>query len=77
MNITDPQYGWQSYLINNNTSEVIEVIGDQYGLTERFFNMDNGDWVYHITGDQEFVSEIFTLNYTPPIPPVQLILPTG
>jgi len=77
MNITDPQYGWQSYLINNDTSEVREVIGDQYGLTERFRNMTNGDWVYHITGDQEFVSQIFTLNYIASILPVQLIQPTG
>jgi hypothetical protein len=77
MNITDPQYGWQSYLINNDTSEVREVTGYQYGISERFINMDNGNWVYHITGDQEFVSQIFTLNYDPPIPPVQLILPTG
>jgi len=77
MNITDPQYGWQSYLFNNDTSEVIEVIEDQYGITERFTNITNGDWVYHITGDQEIVSDIFTLNYTPSVPPVQLILPTG
>jgi len=77
MNITNPQYGWQSTLINNDTSEVREVTGYHYGLTERFTNMDNGDWVYRITGDQEFVSQIFTLNYDPPIPPVQLIQPTG
>jgi len=77
MNIANPQYGWQSKIINNDTSEVREVNGDQYGLTETFTNMDNGDWVYHITGDQEFVSGIFTLNYDPPIPPVQLIKPTG
>jgi len=77
MNITDPQYGWQSYLINNDTLEVIEVIGDQYGLTERFSNMENGNWVYHITGEQEFVSQIFTLNYIASVLPVQLIQPTG
>jgi len=77
MNITNPQYGWQSTLINNDTPEVREVTGYQYGLTERFTNMNNGDWVYRITGDKEFVSEIFTLNYDPPIPPVQLIKPTG
>jgi len=77
MNITNPEYGWKSKIINNDTSEVREVTGYQYGLTETFTNMDNGDWVYRITGDQEFVSEIFTLNYDPPIPPVQLIEPTG
>jgi hypothetical protein len=77
MKITNPQYGWQSYIINNDTSEVREVIGDQYGISERFINMDNGNWVYHVTGDQEFVSQIFTLNYIPHIPPVELIQPTG
>ena len=77
MNITKPEYGWQSTLINNDTSEVKQVIGDQYGMTERFTNMTNGDWVYRITGDEEFVSEIFTLNYNPPIPPIQLIEPNG
>jgi len=77
MDITDVQYGWKSTIVNQTTSEVIEVTGYQYGLTETFTNMDNGDWVYHITGDQEFVSQIFTLNYVAPIPPVQLIQPTG
>ena len=77
MDITDVQYGWKSTIFNQTTSEVREVTGYQYGLTETFTNMDNGDWVYHITGDQEFVSEIFTLNYVAPIPPVQLIQPTG
>ena len=77
MNITNPQYGWQSYLINNDTSEVREVTEYQYGLTERFANMSNGNWVYRVTGDEEFVSNIFTLNYIPPIAPVQLIQPTG
>jgi hypothetical protein len=38
--------------------------------------MTNGDWVYHITGDEEFVSQIFTLIYDAPISPVQLIEPT-
>jgi len=71
------QYGWKSYLINNDTSEVREVIGYQYVLTERFTNMSNGNWVYRVTGDEEFVSDIFTLNYVALISPVQLIEPPG
>jgi len=37
----------------------------------------NGDWVYHITGTETVTSDTFTLDYTPPIPPVELIEPTG
>ena len=76
LDITNPEYGWQSNIVSDS-SEVREVTGYQYGLTERFINMPNADWTYHVTGDETVTSNVFTLDYTPPIPPVGLIEPTG
>ena len=77
MDITNPEYGWKSTIFNNDTSEVKGVFGYQYGLTEKFTNMTNGDWVYRPSGENGFVSDVSNLNYNPPIPQVLLIQPTG